>query len=179
MLRRPAYTPTWDGPIKNWAGTFIASNRWRCDVIHDFEDLLQEAWVLFDKLSKYYPVDTPQHFMALFKRALSNSFHDHARYTMRKRNYRNSYEGIKFSRRILGEATNNGYLNALIAETSDNVRNALAAFDDPVTCAALRMRGRKRGKMREHENLNGRLRRVTGAPEGCDLVKGIKRLLAK
>jgi DNA-directed RNA polymerase specialized sigma24 family protein len=175
-----AFAPTWEGAIQQWACKCIRNNRWRCDRIHEFEDLLQDAHMLFEKLAAKYPrINAPQKFMAIFKAAMNNAFHDHARYQRRKRDYEMSEEGIEFSRRILGEVSNNGYLNALIAEGSDNVQHALAAFDDPITLAAMRLPRRKQGKLRAHENLNRKLCRVTGAPEGCDLVRGIKRLLAK
>jgi DNA-directed RNA polymerase specialized sigma24 family protein len=65
----------WDGPIKGYAINFIEHVAWmfanRCEP----DDLLQEAWVVYWKVSEAYPhISKRKHFMALFKSALRNHF---------------------------------------------------------------------------------------------------------
>lgn len=178
---RVAFTPTWEGPIKGYASKVIARNMWRCDRIHSTDDLLQDAYMVFAKIAAKYPkVVEPEHFMALFKRAMFNCFHDHSRYMHRKQEVSvdTPVDATDFYAGRIGEVTNNGYLNALIAEAPEEVRYALAVFEDPVACSALRQRRRKKkGKLRLRENLNMRLRRVTGAAKEVDLTGAIRALL--
>lgn len=71
------YTPVYDGPIAGYVVNFIARNMWRTNRSHEFEDLKQEAYLIFMRCANKYPAeDTPQHFMALFKTAWSNHFTD-------------------------------------------------------------------------------------------------------
>jgi hypothetical protein len=67
------FTPAWKGPVEGWTVNFCTQNAWRFVPEHDFEDLYQEAYLLFMKLVEKYPtVVDPPHFMALFKRAVFN-----------------------------------------------------------------------------------------------------------
>lgn len=172
------FAPQWEGPVKRWAIKFIRRNQWRVERINEFDDLLQDACLIFCKVASRYTVVEARHFMALFQRAMANSYHDKAKYLKRKREacFADNPPEIDFDR-IIGEASNSGYLNALIAEAPDELRCAISAFDDPITCAAIRRRPRKTGRHRKRENLNMRLRRVTGACDGTDLVGGIRDLL--
>lgn len=69
------FTPVFEGPIKGWAINYIHKNYWRVEKRFEFEELVQEAYVFFLVCKKKYPdVNTPQHFMALFKQCLINYF---------------------------------------------------------------------------------------------------------
>ncbi len=65
-----------DEGMEGWTRQFIGKNLWRTKSQHDFEDLMNEAWIVFDKVSKKYADCTEKHLMALYKRALSNRIHD-------------------------------------------------------------------------------------------------------
>ncbi len=173
---RLAYTPTWQGAVENWTHKFIRQNKWRCDRINGEEDLLQEAYLTFIKISEKYPnVVEPANFMSLYKRAVWNQMHDRARYLQRKRVlHAETSEDVSdlFEGRI-GEVTNHGHLNLLLAEAPPELRQALLVIvNNPET-----LRDERRSKHRE--NLNMRLRRILGLDTAFDFASAIKALLSK
>lgn len=83
---RLAWQPCWEGPTKAWALGFIIRNMWRCDRVHDADDLLQDAYLTYLKMAAKYPrVRKQAHFMSLYRRSINNEMHDRARYMKRKR----------------------------------------------------------------------------------------------
>ena len=74
-----SYNPVWKGPIEGYAVNYINANMWKLQATMELPDAVQEAWLVFEKCATRYPdVDTPQHFMALFKTALRNRVLDMA-----------------------------------------------------------------------------------------------------
>lgn len=70
------FTPIWEGPIEGYATNYLSKNGWRAQG-YSWEDLMQEAYLVFLECKERYSssgaeriVDTPQWFMALFKRCL-------------------------------------------------------------------------------------------------------------
>ncbi len=122
------WVPAWEGPIKAWAIKQISKNRWRCDSIHEFDDLLQDAFELFLKVCSYYPrvVEAP-HFMALYKVSLLNQFHTQARYMQRKgeRHVNTQVDVSELCIDTSGDR-NNGYLQVLLAQAPEEVKLALS-----------------------------------------------------
>lgn len=156
------WSPEWDGIIKGAAINFIRENKWRCDPIHSRDDLEQDAYIIFLKICDRYPlVVEAKHFMSLFKSALRNWMHDHARYTKRKRVVH--AETIKDVSELylerIGEVTNNGYLGALLAEAPDELKAALKILEE-------NPKSLWRNSLGPRENLNMRLRRVLGLEDG-------------
>ena len=75
-----AFRPTWSGEIEGWATKFVMKNAWRLAPGHDQDDCFAEARYIFAKVRDRYPrVVDAAHFMSLFKRSLTNHFHDIAR----------------------------------------------------------------------------------------------------
>ena len=71
------FTPSWEGSIEGYTVNYIKKTLWRMKSKCDFEDLYQEAYLVFDRLKKHYHcIRTPQHFMALYKTALWRDFID-------------------------------------------------------------------------------------------------------
>lgn len=71
--REVLYVPTWQGAIEAWSRNFASINRWRMPTDMDYEDLVQELWLLFHKVStKYDDVTNPKHFMRLFQTTVRN-----------------------------------------------------------------------------------------------------------
>lgn len=79
------WRPSWENEIRGWTINYIAKNKWRYEAINDFEDLLQDAYLVFLKVAETYPrvVEAP-HFMSLYKTSLTNAFTDKAREYGRK-----------------------------------------------------------------------------------------------
>jgi hypothetical protein len=71
------YLPEWEGPIEGYSVNFLKANLWKVAATHDYDDAMQEAKYCFVLCAAKYPLlDTPQHFMALFKTTLRNHFID-------------------------------------------------------------------------------------------------------
>lgn len=69
------YIPRFEGAIEGYVVNFLRTNYWRVQGSMEFQDCMQEAHWLFLKLADRYGVlDTPQHFMGLFKRSWHNHF---------------------------------------------------------------------------------------------------------
>jgi DNA-directed RNA polymerase specialized sigma24 family protein len=169
---RLRWVPQWDEKVRGWAIKFITQNQWRCDKIHEFDDLVQDAYLLFLKIAERYPkVNQPQHFMALFKRALANQIHDHARYMRRKRIiHQDTHKDAIELYSDVGEENNQGYLNALIAEAPSELRLALTIIEtEPEKLRNV--------TSRHSENLNMKLRRILGIKGKFDFATALKTLI--
>lgn len=70
--RNGQYCPHWEGEIVGYARNFVRRNLWRCLPDFDEEDLMQEAYLFYLICEQRYKVNTPAHFMALFKTCLFN-----------------------------------------------------------------------------------------------------------
>lgn len=80
LLRSTLYFPEWKGPIEGWVVNTMRSQFWRVSRIMDHEDYMQEARCIYLRCAARYPMlDTPEHFMSLFKRAWLNRLHDLSR----------------------------------------------------------------------------------------------------
>lgn len=166
-----SWTPVWEGPTKAWAISFISKNRWRCDRIHEFDDLIQDAYLTFLRICIKYPrVIGQANFMALFRSAMSNEMHDRARYIKRKHEVHEdtSVDPTELGDRRIGEVTNGGFGNLVIVSAPEPLRQALTCLieNPPELHQATGYR----------ENLNMKLCRVLGY-QGADLVGGLRSLL--
>ena len=71
MKQAIPYTPRWQGPIQGHAVNSIRKFYPSLCAEHEFEDLLQEAYIVFLRVKVKYPqVDDPRWFMRLFSRSL-------------------------------------------------------------------------------------------------------------
>ena len=73
-----------DEGMEGWTRKFIARNAWRVGGLYEFDDLLSEAWLVLDKVSRKYTDVSDKHLMALYQRSLYNRFHDLAWENSRK-----------------------------------------------------------------------------------------------
>ena len=170
----PAWSPTWEGPVRQWSAKFIKNNKWRCDRVFDFEDLMQEAHFIFWRISEKYPkVVEPRVFMGLYKVALSNWFHDRASYMKRHGQAVDvGIDPLELCMGQTGELRHAGMLNLLLEEAPQELRLALALLaENP---EALRSEISPKG---ERENLNMKLRRILGLSAAFDLKALLTDLL--
>ena len=168
---RLAWAPVWDGKVQKWASYFIRKNQWRCDSVYEFDDLMQEAYLIYLRICDKYPkVIEPAHFLALFKRAMCNQIHDFSRVARKKRIViQDTTKDVSelFVNRV-GEITNPGYMNILLSEAPEELQIALALIEqNPKELYA---------KQPRRENLNQRLRRVLGIKD-LDFIGEIQNLL--
>jgi hypothetical protein len=168
------FTPEWSPIIKNWAAKFVRDNQWRADSIHGFDDLMQDAYLLFVKVSERYPrVMDPKHFMALYKTTLRNNMHDHARYMQRKRVlHEDTSEDVSdlYADRV-GELTNGGYISSLLSKAPLDLKRALDLLTQNPPCL------NDAPSKRRRENLNMKIRRVLNSDIKFDTA--LKSLLTQ
>lgn len=182
--------PEWDSRFRNWAAKYIAKNKWRCDPIDEFDDLLQDAYLIFRHVRASYPlISEPKHLMALFKVAMVNEFNDKSKIKSKKEAAEISFETvIGEDLRLLdslGEENNEGYLRVLLNELPPEVKLALEAFHDDDKFALL---GKAKTQSRlarlaglpvRSESLNDMLCRIIRLPKSIDLVGMIRSILTE
>lgn len=147
---------------------------WRCDKIHEFEDLIQDAYLLFIKLCERYPrVVEPAAFMALYKSSLSNQIHDHSRYMKRKRDIHAEPDKdvSDLYTDLIGEPTNYGYIQATLNEAPEELKMALNLLENSPELL------RDPHPQNKRENFNARLRRILGIENKFDFTNTLKNLL--
>lgn len=170
------WLPQWDDKIQKWTRGFVSKNLWRCDNIHDVDDLMQDAYLLFLKIKHAYPrINKSSAFLNVYKAALRNALHDHARGMMVKNPvFVDTFEDDAssfYADRIVGEVTNNGYLAALLQEAPEELRMALALLNNNPEAV--------RGDGDRRENLNQKLRRLLNVDSPFDFANGFKQLLSE
>lgn len=128
------FSPTFKGPIEGFVANFARKHGWRVSRAHDHDDIMQEAYLIFDRVVKKYPdVETPQHFMSLFQRAWFNQFTDMANEDTRSRimvqvTEFESEEGSTVTFEAMGETEHDGYLSALLRQAPREISMVLNLF---------------------------------------------------
>ena len=127
-IRKRMWRPVWNEHFQKWSASYIKKNLWRYDTIHEFDDLMQDAYLLFVRIADTYPrVNNPANFMALFKMAMINKTNDRSLYTKRRKaaEITTPKDVSEFYLGRIGEVTNAGYLNALLAEMPEELHLAM------------------------------------------------------
>lgn len=181
-IQRPRrYLPRFEGPVQGYVLNFLRANYWRVKGSMEFQDCTQEAYELFLRLERKWPVlDSPKHFMALFKTSWVRHFHDLSNDDTDLRSMLlasqlggsfdddNQYQDLINS--IPGELDCDGELKRLLDQSPPDVRSALAFFlvapQEVVDAAFAAWRGAKRKK----EGGNKMLCQLLGLPEGHDII---------
>lgn len=170
------YVPEYAGPVEGYAHNYVHRNLWRVSRTHTREDALQEAWLVFARCQGKYPqIDTPQHFMALYKTALYRHFVDLA---LSASHYKAEVPEAQFdredeqewSRQPVGDLDNDGQLRVLIRQAPREVKMVLSLFLNApqelldVALQAWETRGRRRA---EGNRVIGRL---LGLHQGANVL---------
>jgi len=145
----------WNKEIELWTSAQIRRNLWRFDKIYEFEDVMQEARILFFKIQKKYShITEPAHFYTLFRTSLKRMIIDKAR----KRRRSIVYDPATSAEEIFAGMTeyNSGHLALILEELPSELKIVLRAL----TTGRLRLKlDRPTKKLRHRENANMRLRR--------------------
>jgi hypothetical protein len=170
---RISWSPKWGPDYIKWTASFIRDNKWRVDRIHDFQDLMQDAYLIFDKIAEAYPrVISPSNFFGLYRRAIINKFHDRSCAKTRhgKVEVTLPEDVADFFIGRIGEAGNAGYVTALINELPEEMRLVIQHMtsNEPRP---------HRSRNQPRENLSRKICRTMGLPEDRDPVKELKQLL--
>jgi len=175
---RIVWRPQWGNEYEKWAAKFVRKNLWRCDCVHDFEDMMQEAYLTFVRIADTYPrVIDPKNFMALFKMAMTNKMHDRSLYKKR----RNAAEVVlsmdvsEFFTGRIGEMTNAGYLAALINEAPEELKLALATLAKGLP----EKKKSKPGSLKPRKNLSMQVAEALNLGPKADPLTQLKKLLTE
>lgn len=129
------YKPEFKGPIEGWVVNQLSRGKlayWRVERTLSREEVLQEAYECFLRCCRRFPkskeYNTPQAFMALFKRAWANQFTDLATYDTEDRACLSvDAREIKLDEPV-GALENDGFLGVMIREAPREVQMVLSVF---------------------------------------------------
>ena len=165
-----AWSPSWNDDVQRWTAAFLHNSVWRCDHIHGVDDLMQDAYLLFHKVSERYPrVITQAAFMKLYKASLRNMLHDHARVMMLKRECFADECDDTEADLLVGDTTNMGEFIHLLNDLPHTIVDALNMIAEHPEL--LRANGGVR------ENLNQKLRRLLNVGREFEFIRSLRTLL--
>jgi len=127
------YKPEFTGPIEGWVVNFLTKHYWRVERSMDRDDAMQEAREVFLRISNHYAgkIETPQHFMSLFKTSWTNHFTDLANADTLRRCEISLTPGPEDDgdvRDLPGVSDNDGALATLLRQAPDEVKMVLNLF---------------------------------------------------
>jgi hypothetical protein len=181
ILSSRKYTPKWDGFICGFVVNFLKKNYWRVASHMEYQDCMQEAQYTFLRLkAKYGRLDTPQHFMALYKTTWTREFDD---LTLLATKHRNEVceadtEDESYCLNI-GDLNNEGELAIMIEQAPSDVKIVLQLMlTAPVEVLDMFSSvWRQRGKKKEFGNTH--LCELLGLPPKTDIVGKINSYFGK
>jgi len=139
----------WEGSIEGWTYNFLKKNYWKISKIHEWEDAIQSAKLVFLETKHHYgkKVDTPQWFMALYKKVLWSWLVDEAK---KSSGYIPPVEEVENSIPTKGQ----GDLLVLIQQAPEEIKSVLQlVFNTPVEVfEAFSKDWKSRGKKKEMGN---------------------------
>jgi hypothetical protein len=153
----PAWSPKWDVTFERWTASQIHKNMWRFDAAEEFNDIMQDAKLLFLTLCTKYKIVTGQgHFFALYKTSLSRMFIDKSRVKQKSAiDQMVDAEAYAADNQLEGNLPNGGYFNVLLDELPDELKMVLKVL----TTGRVRLKlDRPTKSFRPRENHNMRLR---------------------
>ena len=128
-----AFNPIYPGPIEGWTVNYCKQHFWRVERSMEWADLMQESYIVFLRcLAKYPDLETPQHFMALYKRAWCHELNDLAekdtrlRVMVQESSLNHEDDGPAYE--ATGELQNDGHLAILLKEAPSEVLAVLNLF---------------------------------------------------
>ena len=77
-VTKNSVVPPFEGMIEAYTKKYVHKHWWRLENHFSYEDLMQEAYCVYLKCLRRYEhvVDTPQWFMSLYQRSLTNRIND-------------------------------------------------------------------------------------------------------
>lgn len=152
-----------------WLHTTVKQNYWRVASWMDYEDLIQDGFYFYCRITEKYPnVTTPSHRMALFKTAFTNHIHDLAKKRTRDSSLSSRESDLGVSLPTLAEQTEpeSPDTSLIIATLPDVLRRLIVVLQ---TDERVRKPYRRRGAVRE--TTNERLCRLVGVnPDSVNIL---------
>jgi len=179
------WEPTWSPEIVGWSVNFYNRNKWRfdskdrCDPVMTVDDLMQEAYIIFERVRASYPrVIDPRHFMALYKTSIQNDMTDRSRLE-RKRDATIEDLGEDASSALAGRMDDeSGYLAVLLSEMPREVQLLIAGMQRDDVAVALREPYEKDEAGVRSETFGERLCRLIGIDPATRPLQQLRELLA-
>lgn len=169
------YSPQWNGPIEGYVVNFMKRNQWRVQSHMEYEDCIQEAYYIFLRLKhKYGRLDTPQHFMALYKTTLTNEFNDLVAKSVKYRvevleNKLDGYYDMLIDT-VAGDSNNDGELSIMMEQAPGEIKLVLQLMlTAPVEVLEMFAGSwKQRGKTKEFGNAH--LCEILGLPKKTNII---------
>lgn len=177
------YLPRFKGPIEGWTVNYTHSQFWRIESLLEWEDVMQEAYIVFMRVSAKYPTtDTPQHFMALYKRAWANHITDLSNEaTQHRRMVRMSDDDeVAGVFEFAGEIENDGILGIKLAQAPDDVRKVLTLMlTAPQEMLEVLLADWRGPDGRRRDGGGAKINAALGLPRGTDVYKIVHDYLCR
>lgn len=173
------YQPIFAGPIEGWMINYNSKHFWRVARSMDWEDLSQEGYLVFMRCSARYPVlDTPQHFMSLFKRAWVNHFTDLSNRDTDLRHEVSDHIELddgEIIREPIGETGHNGDLLIMIKQAPDEVRMVVNLFlNAPAELLESALSSWSGEDRRRKDGGSAMISKLLGLPKDRDVIAAVR-----
>jgi len=177
------YKPEFKGPVEGYSVNFITKNLWRVEAGFQIDDLKQEAYVVFLRCVRLYPhLETPQHFMALFKTAWTNHFNDLARIDGKLRQCVSTTLADGSVLELAGVDFNDGELAVKLRQAPPEVVAVLNLFlSAPTEILELLLGSFRSGTIGNRNHRDGgssQINKALGFPEGYNSIEEVRRYLS-
>lgn len=131
------FTPSYSSKIEGWTKNYLKSNFWRISRIYQYDDIMQDSYVLFMELKNRYggTVDNARWFMSLYQRSFINMFTDLSNVNTNEehttpishlgKSYTEEDDDDLFFDTQLGTEENEGYLEIMLKQAPDEIKTVL------------------------------------------------------
>lgn len=161
------------GEFQGYAANYMGKHGWKLESTHDYQDCMQEAWMVFNKVSQRYPDVEPRHLMALYKSSLTRHVINLAHTAEQVRRQGTALDATHTTQ-MVGETDNAGYLKRLCSQAPQEVKMVLSLFLSAPTellesaFNAWGAHGHRMAGGNEHVS------RLLGLPEGSKPVDAVR-----
>ena len=176
------YNPEFTGPIEGYVTNFLKRNFWRVEATMEYEDVLQEAYIVFLRTSRKYSVAEAKHFMSLYKTAWANAFVDLANHDSKLRTIPclssvtlDDEDEAGSGYDTMGDTDNAGGLLIALEQAPREVREVIRLLvSAPVELLDMAHRAWK-GNGKNIANGNHLINQALGRPSGTDSIGPVER----
>jgi hypothetical protein len=174
------YVPQFNGPIEGWTVNYCRLNFWRVNGSMEWADVMQEAYLVFLRCASKYPaLETPQHFMALYKMAWYHEFTDLAHKDTRLRlmvsETTMTQDGEEINYEPIGDLNHDGSLATLLRQAPQEVLMVLNLFlNAPSEILQLALDGWKSRDRRSRTGGSKRICQMLGLPLDLDVLQMVE-----
>lgn len=174
-----SYSPEFKGPIQGYVVNYVKRHFWRVEATQEHRDLMQDAYVVFMRVKAKYPaLDTPQHFMALFKVAWHNHFTDLANADTQSRLMSavslHADESDEMAFDVIGDHDNDGALAVMLAQAPAEITSVINLFlSAPQELLELALGSWSGQDRRKRAGGSERINKLLGIPKHVDTLQAV------